>query len=228
MFWHVSFRFDLVSLRIVWFALVWFGMFCSALVSLGMVWFTLVCFGMFGQMFSFNFLACLAMLRYVLACFVPLWYPWEWFGLLWYVLACFVPLWYPWEWFGLVWYVMFRFIVLACLAMLWYVLACFVPFRYPWEWFGLLWYVWACLGRCSGYMFWHVLLCLGMFWPVSFPFGILRKVQVALNPQQLTVFHRYALEPKFGSSTVCHPCAVVMHISHVTIQVAQLVVRLPN
>ncbi len=38
------------------------------------------------------------------------------------------------------------------------------------------------------------------------------------------------LEPKFGSSIVCHPCAVVMHISHVTIliQVAQLVLSLPN
>ena len=50
----------------------------------------LVCLGTFGhvwEMFLLNVLACLAMLRHVLECFVPLWYPWEWFGLLWYVLA---------------------------------------------------------------------------------------------------------------------------------------------
>ena len=55
-------------------------MFHSGLASLGMVSFALVCFGMFGKMFRFTALACLAMLRYVLACFVPLLNPWEWFG----------------------------------------------------------------------------------------------------------------------------------------------------
>ena len=63
-------------------------MFCSALESLGMVWFALVCFAMFGLMFRLNVLVCLARLRCLLACLVPLCYLCKWFGLLWHVLEC--------------------------------------------------------------------------------------------------------------------------------------------
>ena len=61
MFWHVSFRFDILGNGWLFFGLSWYA--CGII-----------------EVSTVHVLACLAMFRHVFAYFVPLWYPWEWFN----------------------------------------------------------------------------------------------------------------------------------------------------